>query len=297
MRLKKLIILTLSAIITLSVTSCNTDPVHGSAINIDDKYSSSSDHETLSAIHKESISANTTRSSSTSASESRTATYTSSSFSSASTAQTNQSAPTVRKVLQVKNIQQMPELPSGCEVVCAAMLLQYYGFECSKTELLEYMPIVESPDSNGRWVTPWEAFVGNPRSSYFGCYYPVIEKTINSYFKAKGISGYTVNGSFQTSLSDLYKEIDKGNPVIIWTSINMVNITTNSNSWIVQDGSTCNWTTNEHCVVLMGYDRINDTLIVSDPLDARGTVEYPRKTVEKVYNQMYKQAVLIQKKP
>ncbi len=50
------------------------------------------------------------------------------------------------------------------------------------------------------------------------------------------------------------------------------------------------WVKNENCVVLIGYDKDKDTVIVSDPLDPKGTVEYPRAQVEKAYNSIGKQA-------
>lgn len=297
MFIKKFVLLALTVIILLSASSCNTESVQGSAINIDYNEPTSSIGRSPT-LTKKAFSSSTTKSFSSvdsATANSKSFSTTTTELSSVSTPQTKRSVPAVRRVLPVKNIQQMPELPSGCEIVCATMLLQYYGFDCNKTDLLKFMPIVEAPDSKGRWVTPWEAFVGNPRFNYYGCYYPVIEKTINNYFKDNNIRDFTVSGSFKTPLSDLLNEIDEGNPVIIWVSINMVNINTNRDSWIVQDGSTCNWTSNEHCVVLMGYDRVKDTLILSDPLDTRGTVEYSRQTVEKVYAQMYRQAVIIHK--
>lgn len=201
-----------------------------------------------------------------------------------------------RVVLPVKNIQQMPELPAGCEITSTTMVLNYYGFNVNKMDMLKYLPIAEAPDENGIWDSPWEVFIGNPKLNRYGCYSPVIKKTINNYWKAEKITGYEVEDLSHLEFVNLYGEIEKGNPVIIWASIDMVDINTDGDSWILKDGSKFNWTHKEHCLVLIGFDVKKDTVILSDPWDPRGTVEYPRATVQKVYEQMGKQALAIHKK-
>lgn len=238
----------------------------------------------------------TTSSTTTTAETTTTTTTTTQKQSTTTTKQTNISDYPSRVVLPVKNIQQLPELPAGCEITSATIALNYYGFNVTKMEMLKYLPMVEAPDKNGRWVTPSEAFVGNPKFSYYGCYSPVIKKAINNYWEAENITGYEVENISNIEFVNLYGEIEKGNPVIIWASMYMVNINTNLNSWTVQDGSTFRWTSNEHCLVLIGFDVKNDTVILSDPWDPRGTVEYPRATVQKVYEQMGKQSLVIHKK-
>lgn len=198
-------------------------------------------------------------------------------------------------VLPVKNIQQMPELPAGCEITSTTMVLNYYGFNVSKMDMLKYLPIVEAPNENGVWASPWEVFVGNPKLNWYGCYSPVIKKTINNYWKAEKVTGYEVEDLSHLEFVNLYGEIEKGNPVIIWASVDMVDINTDGDSWILKDGSKFNWTHKEHCLVLIGFDAKEDTVTLSDPWNPNGTVEYPRATVQKVYEQMGKQALVIHK--
>lgn len=200
-----------------------------------------------------------------------------------------------RIMLDVKNIQQLPELPMGCEAVSGSIALQWYGFNVDKFTLLKYQPMMEQPTEDGVWGDPNKVFVGDPRTHKWGCYSPVIKKAIEDYFKANMINDYEVVNLNGTEFSDLYQEIDDGNPIILWVTTRMQNLE-KGDTWKLEDGSSFTWTLHEHCVCLIGYDTENDTVIISDPYDSNGTVEYPRKTVEKVYNQLNNMALVIHKK-
>lgn len=200
-----------------------------------------------------------------------------------------------RIMLYVKNIQQLPELPMGCEAVSGSIALQWYGFKVDKFTLLEYQPMMEQPTKDGVWGDPNKVFVGNPRTHKWGCYSPVIKKAIEDYFKANMINDYEVVSLNGSKFTDLYQEIDDGNPIILWVTTRMQNLE-KGDTWKLEDGSSFTWTLHEHCVCLIGYDTENDTVIISDPYDINGTVEYPRKTVEKVYKQLNNMALVIHKK-
>lgn len=210
----------------------------------------------------------------------------------AASAPANQS----RVVLPVKNVQQLPELPTGCEITSATIALNYYGFNVTKMQMLEYLPMVAEPDRNGVWVSPNEAFLGDPRlETSYGCYSGALTKAIETYFKANSITGYTVEDADVKSFEELYEYIDKGDPVIIWASIEMQDIERVETVWRTRDKQRLYWLANEHCLVLIGYDKDKDTVILSDPLDPKGTVEYSRAVVEKAYQQMQKQSLVIHK--
>lgn len=202
-----------------------------------------------------------------------------------------------RVVLDVKNIQQKPELPKGSEITCATMVLNYYGFNVSKMDMLKYLPIVEAPDANGVWVSKLEAFVGNPKlETGYGCSNFVIKKALKSYFKAENITNYTIDCPAVNSFVEFYEEINKGNPVVIWATTDMANVKLSEKGWKTDALDDYRCATNEHCFVLIGYDKDKDTAIFSDPLNPNGTVEYPSKTVDNVFEQMTKQALVLRKK-
>ena len=198
-----------------------------------------------------------------------------------------------RVVLNVKNIQQKPELPKGSEITATTMLLNYYGINVNKMELVNYLETEELP-KNSKGPDPWAIFVGNPKlTTGYGCYSPVIKFTLINYFMSKGITNYSIK-ILNSNFIDLYSEIDNKNPVVIWATVNMKDAG-NTLTWTDTEGAPITWKSNEHCLVLIGYDKDKDTVILSDPLDPKGTVEYPRSAAEKAYNQMDKQALVIRK--
>lgn len=199
-----------------------------------------------------------------------------------------------RVVLNVENIQQLPELPAGCEITSTTIVLNHLGFNVDKMDLMDYMPMMKAKDANGRWESPWNVFVGSPEYNYYGCYSPVIKSTIENYFNSNNITGYEVVDMKDSLVYELYEEIDNGNPVIVWATIKMSR-SKSGNSWILQDGSSYTWVAGEHCLVLIGYDLVQDTVILSDPYDSRGTVEYPRETFEKRYTELFNQALVVKK--
>lgn len=199
-----------------------------------------------------------------------------------------------RVVLPVENIQQLPELPAGCEVTATTIVMNYEGIKVDKMTLMTYLPMMQAPDENGLWESPWNKFVGNPKYNYYGCYSPVIIETVESCLETNDIKGFEVVDLRDSSMEDLYAQIDEGHPVIVWATMSMV-ASRNGNSWYLQDGSKYTWRANEHCLVLIGYDTEKNTVILSDPYDKRGTVEYDADLFETRYTELYKQALVIKR--
>ena len=92
-------------------------------------------------------------------------------------------------------------------------------------------------------------------------------------------------------MSLLTDYIDKGIPVAVWASINMVNVD-NGRQWVIPEtGQLFTWKRHEHCLVLVGYDA--EYYYMNDPYQSKGLVAYKRSVVEARYAQMGYQAVVI----
>lgn len=76
------------------------------------------------------------------------------------------SADDCKKVIDIDEILQNPELPTGCEVTSLAMVLNYWGYDIDKLTLAtDYLKKGEIGSVNFK-----EAFVGDPRSAEaYGC--------------------------------------------------------------------------------------------------------------------------------
>lgn len=188
------------------------------------------------------------------------------------------------------------DYPTGCELVSTSMLLNFYGFEISPSDLIEegYMDVVEvtlDDDNVLHAGDPNEAFIGDPYDSHgYGCYSGAVLKALNRVLENEFYDAVNLTG---LSLSDLCMEyIDYGTPVIIWASLNMAETEVKEeNTWIIDEtGEEFTWVSNEHCLVLVGYD--DDFYYFQDPTAGSATV-YERTLAEHRYEELGRQAVAI----
>lgn len=186
--------------------------------------------------------------------------------------------------LSLDCIYQNPELPSGCESVALTMVLNYYGFSLDKTCIADEYLIY----SDDNFVM---GFKGNPyKSGGGGAYAPSIANTANRFFIEQESKLRAVNVS-GLELEELYPFIAGGTPVMVWSTIDLKE--PKPTGAIYRYGVfEYRWVTNEHCVVLAGYDLTSNELIVYDSLS--GIVTYDTEKFKEIYDKMWKMAVIIQ---
>ncbi|HIY11809.1 MAG TPA: C39 family peptidase [Candidatus Anaerofilum excrementigallinarum] len=186
--------------------------------------------------------------------------------------------------------QQQLGMPTGCELVSAGMLLEYYGCDLTLYQWMDNCVEFSTPWlQDGRMVnlSPWEAFIGSPwESSGYGCFAPVIRDAL-----ALALPDRQVEDLTGTSLEELEREyLSRRIPVLVWVTICMEE-TSEGPSWLTPEGETFTRTNNEHCMVLVGSD--SDNYIFNDPYQAGGQVSYPRQLAESRYEEMGRQAVAV----
>ena len=183
--------------------------------------------------------------------------------------------------LNVPCVMQFPELPTGCESVALTNLLLYHGFRLGKTTIADnYLPY------GSNYAV---SFVGNPHSvNGAGVYPPGIVIAANRYLAAKGSSlrAYDITGS---SMEQLYSYLDQGYPVLVWSTTGMASPhVTGHQSY---GGRTYPWFSQEHCVVLKGYNRRTNTVYVSDSIS--GDLGRNASRFTDLYNQIGRFAAVI----
>lgn len=196
--------------------------------------------------------------------------------------------------LDVKYLSQNPELPTGCEITSLTTVLNYYGYNVSKTEMSDNY-LEKTMDTIGNF---WEVFVGNPRKNGFGCYAKPIAKAANRYLSEQDDKYKAVDYS-GAKFEELLKIVENGTPVIIWGTAygekeNDLRQPFATVKWNI-DGQDLQWIAPEHCMVLIGYDIDRHVAIMSDP--QRGIVEYNLETVKARYLAMHSQCVILEAKP
>ena len=194
-------------------------------------------------------------------------------------AQTSYSPEPVNLAVPVYN-QYSVGLPNGCESAALTNVLNYYGFGIGPCEMADRW----IPRSSYDFV--WH-FWGDPHSYSNGneiCA-PGLTQSANNFLASRGsrLRAYDVSG---TSLYDLCKYLDDGNPVIIWTTVhqqNIGNIYARSGNYFA-----CS---NSHTVVLKGYDPQTNKVMLSDTID--GYTTWDRGWIAWVYQRRGAQAVVI----
>lgn len=188
--------------------------------------------------------------------------------------------------IKINCIYQEPELPTGCEITSLAMVLNYLGYDISKTELAQnYL----EKDYSGKEGFD-TAFIGDPAwDTGYGCFAPVIVKAAQQFLNEHDML-YTAWDISGTEFKELYEYINKDIPVIIWCSMGLMDVYKNFSHYD-KNGREIYWYDNEHCVVLCGYDNNENTVTAADPLS--GMVKYDADRFEYIYGQLEKQAVII----
>lgn len=194
------------------------------------------------------------------------------------------------KLINVPNICQYPELPTGCESVAATMVLQYYGIDITPGEFviswLEYSEKFYRVNGYLYGPDPNKVFVGNPftKNSY-GCFADPIVNAINRNSKA-----CTAQKITDRSLPELCSEyINDCKPLLIWATMGMRE-SAKGNSWYLEDGSLFTWTAHEHCLVLVGYNE--KFYYLNDPMTG-STAKYDKDIVEMRFKELGSQAICI----
>ncbi|QDQ04412.1 C39 family peptidase [Bacillus sp. BD59S] len=182
-------------------------------------------------------------------------------------------------------IQQLPELDRGCEVTSLAMLLQYAGVSVDKMELASEIKKVNFLD-NGVRGDPNEGFVGNIYTfseSGYGVYHGPLFQLVKKYLPNKAID---LTGK---SIEEVYKSVKSGKPVVMITNATFTLLDENEfTTWETNSGDV-SITYNEHCVVLIGYDK--EFVYIRDPLSDSLDVKVPRESFEQAWVQMGSQAI------
>lgn len=200
----------------------------------------------------------------------------------------------IKKVyLDVATLMQKPELPNGCEIVSLTAVLNYYGYDISKTEMADkYLPKQPFTRIDGKLYgpDPYIAYSGNPRNwtgAWFS-YAPPIVEAAKSYFESVGRNNSVsdISGSSKEQIIEL---LNKGIPVVMWTTLDLTKPQKNAFWYLYDTGEYFPAPINLHVIVLNGYE---DNLVhVMNPLE--GQVAYNMDTLFQSYEEMGKHALIV----
>lgn len=162
---------------------------------------------------------------------------------------------TTHVIKNIPLIKQFPAYPTGCETISAIMALRYYGETVSAEDFIDkHLETGEFQSKDGKLYgpDPYEKFVGNPRNEYsLGCFAPVMERALISYFG----NSNRVQNTTGLNMDQLCAQfIENDIPVLVWVSIYMEPVGLGTVWYNEKNGEKLQWRTNEHCMVLVGFD-------------------------------------------
>lgn len=193
-------------------------------------------------------------------------------------------------------IDQTTNWPTGCESVSTVMLLQYLGIQITVEEFVSFLPKAQLLHTSAGLIgaDPNEYFIGSPADpNSFGCYAPVIVTTLNRIFQKYQLPYHAVNLSGIPTDTLLETYIDHDMPVIYWTTIDLKESYIGP-TWVINEKrSPFTWRSNEHCMLLSGYDETH--LYLHDPWMNHGQACYDRSLVIKRHGEMYEMAVGVER--
>jgi uncharacterized protein YvpB len=172
------------------------------------------------------------------------------------------------KVLLNVPIMRQPE-QFACNVTAAAIVLKYRGVNVSPMQVYNSIPHETAPKTATTWGNPYKGFVGNIYGAYggdhsagYGVYWGPIANYISNYRPVEIKTGWNV--------ADLLREVDKGNPSILWWQNGAANPT--KMTWTAPDGTVVNGVNGMHSEVVVGYIGSPENpsqIILSDPWSDR----------------------------
>lgn len=199
----------------------------------------------------------------------------------------------MKKVIATPYIDQTRRYPTGCESVSAVMLLQYLGIPLGVDDFIErYLKKEPMIIREGRLYgpDPFRCFAGSPYDSdSFGCYPPVIVDAMNRVFADVQPERRAVDVTGMPMGELLERFIDRDLPVVFWASLDLKE-TVPGPEWYLRDGTKFSWISNEHCMLLVGYDE--EAYYFQDPWMNHGCVGYPKGIVEKRHGEQREMAVV-----
>ena len=194
------------------------------------------------------------------------------------------------KRIQAPYLSQAGRYPTGCESISAVMLLNYLGIPITAEEFID--TCLDRQDFQRRdgvlfGPDPRKYFCGSPYDpDGFGCYAPVMVRALE---KAAGGAYRAIDETGTPMEVLLEKYIDRDLPVLFWACIEMRPPILGPSWKLLDTGETFTWISNEHCMLLVGYDEEN--YYFNDPYESRGVVGYPKAMTEDRHRAQYQMAV------
>lgn len=152
----------------------------------------------------------------------------------------------------------------SCEAAALKMALAGKGVRVSEDDIMARIGYDPTPRTNGGWGDPDVAFVGDINGSQnttgYGVHWGPIARAASAWRPVKAVSGL--------SLSDAARELEAGNPIVIWGVMGA----SYYDPWVTPGGRTIAAWKGEHARTLIGFRGSVEnptSFIINDPIAGR----------------------------
>jgi len=156
--------------------------------------------------------------------------------------------------------------PLSCEAACLKMALSFKGVHVSEEEIMRRIGYDRTPRRGNIWGDPYKNFVGSIDGRMcvtgYGVYWPAVAKVTNNWREAKAFTRW--------SIPLLVKEVENGNPVIVWGTLPVPYI--HDCSWYTPGGKYIKAIREDHVRLVVGFIGKPENplkIILNDPLSGR----------------------------
>ena len=168
-------------------------------------------------------------------------------------------------------------MQAGCEALALTAALSHFGYDLDIDDIVDDYMVYGNDFVTG--------YVGNPRlfNNGAGIYPPGMVTTVWNFVEENDAPLYPFDTT-GLSLDELYKFVDAGCPVLIWT-------TYDRNSPRIEqyreyEGIKYPWFNTEHCVCLHGYDLEDNEVKIADSWDYGKDEWEDAERFENVYDEI-----------
>lgn len=151
----------------------------------------------------------------------------------------------------------------SCEAASLKMALNYKGFPVSENDIMQKIDIDLTPRKDNVWGDWTKSFIGDINGSScrtgYGVSWDPVAQAARNWNDADSFSGW--------SLQDVTREIRSGNPIVVWGTIPVKQLT--DCSWYTPEGKYIKAFRETHVRLVIGYtgpEAKPEKIILNDPL-------------------------------
>ena len=177
----------------------------------------------------------------------------------------------------VEPLGQLNGMQAGCEALALTTAINHFGYDLDINDIVDDYMVYSSDFVTG--------YCGDPHYFYNGAgiYPPGMVTTVWNFIEENDATLYPFDTTGM-SMEELYKFVDAGCPVLIWTTYDRYS--PRIEQYREYEGVNYPWFDTEHCVCLHGYDLSDNEVKIADSWNYGNDGWEDAERFERVYDEI-----------